>query len=488
MLLGTGAALVGPRGFGPKTDFSTRATPQSVAIGDLNGDGKPDLAVTNYGSNTVSVLLALETTRTVLAVSPNPCVLGSPLTLTASVTVPVPGSGSPAGTVSFFDGTTLLGTSPVNGGQAGLALFAPYLGSRTVSAVYSGDGKLLGSIAASQTERVVATAQATITNVRDVPNDHGRLVDVRFTPSGFDYAGPGATVTGYELYRKTGFTPFTLSPATAASHGAPPPRGKASPSGIQLDGWDYLAAAPAHGESAYDLAALTVADSSSLGPHLATFMVRAVTASPSTFYDSAPDSGYSVDNLAAATPSPFVAAYVSGATHLHWGSNSEPDFWYYNLYRGSSAGFVPTGANRIASQSDTGFVDAGPAGSYYKLAAANLSGIESGYALVTPAGTTGVEGATLPEVVFLAPPRPNPSSGGTVLRFGLPRDAEVSLGIHDVHGRLMRELASGPRAAGEHQLAWDLRDGSGVAVGRGVYFVRLTVDGITRSERIAVIR
>ena len=31
--------------------------PASVAVGDFNGDGKPDLAVTNSGSASVSVLL-----------------------------------------------------------------------------------------------------------------------------------------------------------------------------------------------------------------------------------------------------------------------------------------------------------------------------------------------------------------------------------------------------------------------------------------------
>src|SRR5437870_1506412 len=33
------------------------ATPQSVAVADFNGDGKPDVAIANNGSHSVSVLL-----------------------------------------------------------------------------------------------------------------------------------------------------------------------------------------------------------------------------------------------------------------------------------------------------------------------------------------------------------------------------------------------------------------------------------------------
>jgi hypothetical protein len=42
--------------FTGKTDFTTGTSPSSVSICDLNGDGKPDMAATNYGSDNVSVL------------------------------------------------------------------------------------------------------------------------------------------------------------------------------------------------------------------------------------------------------------------------------------------------------------------------------------------------------------------------------------------------------------------------------------------------
>ena len=46
----------GDGSFQAKRDYATGRGPDSVAIGDLNGDGKPDLATANSDANTVSVL------------------------------------------------------------------------------------------------------------------------------------------------------------------------------------------------------------------------------------------------------------------------------------------------------------------------------------------------------------------------------------------------------------------------------------------------
>jgi hypothetical protein len=57
VLLNTTAAGAAAPTFATHADFAAGSLPQSVAIGDLNGDGKPDLATANYDSNDVSVLL-----------------------------------------------------------------------------------------------------------------------------------------------------------------------------------------------------------------------------------------------------------------------------------------------------------------------------------------------------------------------------------------------------------------------------------------------
>src|SRR2546426_882812 len=60
ILLSTAVSFAQTVSFFPATNYPlgpVGLNPTSVAIGDLNGDGKPDLATTNNGGNTVSVLM-----------------------------------------------------------------------------------------------------------------------------------------------------------------------------------------------------------------------------------------------------------------------------------------------------------------------------------------------------------------------------------------------------------------------------------------------
>lgn len=44
-------------GFADVKSFGVGTNPRSLAVGDFNGDGKPDMVVANFASNTVSVLI-----------------------------------------------------------------------------------------------------------------------------------------------------------------------------------------------------------------------------------------------------------------------------------------------------------------------------------------------------------------------------------------------------------------------------------------------
>jgi hypothetical protein len=88
----------------------------------------------------------------------------------------------------------------------------------------------------------------------------------------------------------------------------------------------------------------------------------------------------------------------------------------------------------------------------------------------------------------LAPNRPNPFSGATVIPFSLPHDGPVELTVYDVGGRLVRTLASGHSAAGERAVTWDARDTRGARVAPGVYYVRLKAAQSAISRPVVVLR
>lgn len=88
------------------------------------------------------------TTATVtLTAAPNPAALGQPVNLTAVIS-PTP-TGSTLGTVTFFNGSTMLGTGNVN--PSGIAMLVANglpPGALSLTAAYSGTPSLGGSAAA----------------------------------------------------------------------------------------------------------------------------------------------------------------------------------------------------------------------------------------------------------------------------------------------------------------------------------------------------
>lgn len=79
----------------------------------------------------------------------------------------------------------------------------------------------------------------------------------------------------------------------------------------------------------------------------------------------------------------------------------------------------------------------------------------------------------LPRAFVLEQNYPNPFNPETMIRYSLPSAGEISLLIYDVRGRLIKMLAAGSKAAGEHVVHWNGRDNDGQPVASGVYFYRL---------------
>ena len=79
---------------------------------------------------------------------------------------------------------------------------------------------------------------------------------------------------------------------------------------------------------------------------------------------------------------------------------------------------------------------------------------------------------------------PNPFNPAVVLPLDLDKDtAGVSLRVHDVLGRRVRQVWDGPLGAGQHRFVWDGRDEAGKAVAAGVYIYRVEMDGRVEAKK-----
>ena len=103
-----------------------------------------------------------------------------------------------------------------------------------------------------------------------------------------------------------------------------------------------------------------------------------------------------------------------------------------------------------------------------------------------PAATAvAAEPETTPTAFALGANYPNPFNPATTIPLAVPAEAgDVDLTIYNVLGQPVRQVWTGPLAAGEHRLAWDGRDAQGQSVAAGVYLVRLHQGDQTRIRKM----
>ncbi len=118
----------------------TKGDNSTVAIGDFNGDGQADLVLAGHSGMSIYLGRIGRASSTILSSSPNPSVYTSSVLLTARVS-----PATTAGTVTFYDGATSLGTSSLTDDQAVLTTKQLKPGLHTLTAVYSGDAVYFSS-------------------------------------------------------------------------------------------------------------------------------------------------------------------------------------------------------------------------------------------------------------------------------------------------------------------------------------------------------
>jgi hypothetical protein len=132
-------------------DGSANLTSKSLVAGNnsfyVSYSGNYYASQSQSSPMSVAASQAGAATTTALTASATTIMLGCSVTLSAAVSGQS-GSGAPTGSVTFYNGTTALGTAPLNGAGAATLSIVPAYGTASLTAVYAGDDTYNGSTSA----------------------------------------------------------------------------------------------------------------------------------------------------------------------------------------------------------------------------------------------------------------------------------------------------------------------------------------------------
>ncbi len=335
------------------------------AAGDLNGDSYSDIIIgaASYNSNTgrayvfyggammnnvADVIMTGGSTNTTFGISVSNAgdvnrdgysdvIVGSSLY-----------SSSTGSSNIFFGGTNMNNTadvtlkSEIDGGHFGFSVsFAGDVNGDGYSDVIAGANYVNTSTGRAYIYTGSAISIIPVLNyVKDVPNDQGGKVNLKWTRSGYDVQG-NSEITDYLIQRSF-----------------PPSGGSFS--------WQNITTIPASHESFYTYLDSTPSDSTSNNSSTFYYRITARTNDINQSWTSNILSGRSLDNIAPLMVSPFTAAAAGANVFLSWGTSSAPDLINYVLFRSVSPTIDPYTDTPLTAVTATTYLDISPLpGAYY---------------------------------------------------------------------------------------------------------------------------
>lgn len=218
----------------PPTKLNAAGTSASITV-SLNGGSNTitasysgDYFYASTSSAPLTVAVQPSTTTTTLAISApdsnptagNPSTAKNVQTVTLTATVTPPASGTPTGTVTFYNGTTVLGTANVvpysptakfSEGQATLQVNTVAnplpLGTYSITATYSGDSSYGGSSTATASPLLISNASVVLSaSANSITGGTGTITLTVTSVAGFTGAAD-FTCSGLPAYSACSFNP-----------------------------------------------------------------------------------------------------------------------------------------------------------------------------------------------------------------------------------------------------------------------------------------
>ena len=312
---------------------------------------------------------------------------------------------------------------------------------------------------------LVAAANArepVIQSARDVPNDQGRKLRVRFQRSGNDDAISTDPIVRYEAYVEDLTNPVAAMRSPAGG-------------GPRV----YVGSIPAHAATSYEMIVPTFVDSTiATGDFNTPVYIYAARETPVGVFIAGPGIGSSIDNLA-----PGMSALRLDDHLLEWNASTAPDVNYYSVYGASNASFG--NSTLIDYVIDTHIDLASTPRAYYFVTATDFSGNEGAPVMVRV--LTGTDGMPTSRVLSLSA-YPNPFNPATTLRYTLPSAGRVTIDVYDARGRHIVRTLDEVKVPGAYATAWRGVDQNGARVSSGIYFARISHAGAVRTYKLVLVK